>query len=119
MRFISVHLLSGSVLKLFSLLQIVLRADNTPTSALRAAVNQRHNRQRAGQAGSSPLSKYSFRDAPPLQAVPPPQPLTELGEHALVFVGGMPQSGTSLARELLLTPSSSGMDSCMKSTRYV
>jgi hypothetical protein len=100
----------------------VLRADNLPIHALRASANHRHPSQRAGPQPLRPQYSSDRRYRVPLDAplppVPPPLPLVELPKHALVFVGGLPQSGTSLVRELLSgTPSSSGMDTCTKSTR--
>ena len=59
--------------------------------------------KRMGQGGTRPA--------------PPSKPITEIASHSFIFVGGLPQSGTSLLRQMLLTPLSSGMDSCERSTR--
>ena len=46
-------------------------------------------------------------------------PFSKLAGHSFVFVGGMPQSGTSFLRQLVLANSkiASGQDKCRRTTR--
>lgn len=45
-----------------------------------------------------------------------PEEMNAVRNHSYIFVAGLGQSGTSLLRQLLLIPSSSGLDSCMDTT---
>ena len=53
-----------------------------------------------------------------IRSLSPEDKHDKLETRAFIFVGGMPQSGTSFVRQILKTPSfCSGMDSCEKNTR--
>jgi hypothetical protein len=70
--------------------------------------------------------RYSFRRRPPARNLSAAVPVTMddaralagIRSHAFVFVGGVPQSGTSLARSIVAASSLvSGQDSCLATTR--